>query len=1615
MNAAALLLESAEQGVLLFHQDGQLGFELTRDTFPDELKERIVANRAALIEYLARMEAGRPSQALRPAIEPRVHRDPLLPLSYAQQRLWFIDRMSAGSPHYNMPSAWRIAGDFQESIAAAALQRIIDRHEVLRTVFVDGETGPLQRVRDRCDFVLGHTDLQGFDESTQQHRVRAALADDAARLFDLGKDVLLRASFLKLSACEGVLLLNMHHIAADGWSMRILMQEFVQCYEALAQGVEPQLPPLKIQYADYAMWQRQWLQGKVLEQQLQYWQTRLAGLPQVHSLHLDHARPAVQSFAGGVHTIEVDRTVLRSLRDLAQSTKTTLFMVLHAVFTVLLRRHSDSGDIVVGTPMANRMQRELEPLVGFFANTLVLRVQCELSRTFLDHLQQVKRANLEAQMYQDLPFELLVERLQPVRSASHSPLFQIVFGMNTVAKESIRLASVRATPLTGQQVTAKFDLEMAAQESGPGLRLTFIYNRDLFEPQTIERLGAHFARLLRSVAANPKRRIGELELISERERQQLLYGFNRHRGNYSQHRCLHELFESQVEKAPHAIAAVHEQRCLSYRQLNERANQLAHYLRAHGVRPDTLVGLCVERSLEMVIGILGILKAGGAYVPLDPSYPAERLAHMLEDSAPAVLLTQAALQRHLPAVAATVLCLDGASESLGAYPRSNPERDDVGVAPHHLSYVIYTSGSTGRPKGVMVEHRNVTRLFMATQDWFHFNSSDVWTLFHSIAFDFSVWEIWGALLHGGRLIIVPALCARTPQDFYALVCSEGVTVLNQTPSAFRQLILAQSQSKASHSLRCVVFGGEALEMHLLEPWIARNASSETQLINMYGITEITVHATYRPITREDVRTARGSPIGRAIPDLQIYVLDSYGEPVPVGVTGELYVAGAGVARGYLNRAELTSERFVVDPFSHDPGARMYKTGDLGRWSADGSIEYLGRNDSQVKIRGFRIEPGEIEARLLVCEGIREAVVIAREDRPGEKRLVAYVVSQPAAALSVRTLHETLQAGLAAHMVPSAYVVLESLPLTENGKLDRAALPVPDGDAVLTRAYVPPIGEAEREIAEVWQQLLGIPRIGRHDHFFELGGHSLLVIRMIESLRQRGVKLDAKAAFLSPTLGGLAAHHRRDEQEKEPGAPPNRIEENCLKITPDLLPLVSIDQQQIDAIVAGVAGGVSNVQDIYPLSPLQQVMWAHHLLSDELGADTYVLRSVLAFADRARLQDFLSAFQRVIDRHDILRTALCWRGLEQPLQVVYRQALLPVEEHSLAGDVLGQLLALTDPCRVRLDLQHAPLLRAHVAADPSSGEWLLALLSHHLIDDNYSLRLAMEEILLLLQGRADLLRAPIPYRDFIWRTNAIPVAEHEQYFREQLGDLREPTAPFGVLDARNVADEASEVRMSLGQELTQRIRQRAREQAVSPAVLFHLVWAQVLAQCSGRDDVVFGTVLSGRLQGSAEADQALGMFINTLPIRLRLADLSVSAAVAKCFEQLSQLLRHEQAPLAVARRCSAVPAPLPLFTALLNCRLSNVDRSAEETARIWTGVRTLRSEERAHYPLNLSVDDSGRRFTLTAQCTHCDADRLMRYVQTTMEELVSALAEQPQRPVRTLRVMPKSETELATAS
>jgi amino acid adenylation domain-containing protein len=989
-------------------------------------------------------------------------------------------------------------------------------------------------------------DLSSSPATEREAAAKGLMTAEARRPFDLTVSPLLRASLLRLGENEHVLLITTHHIACDGWSMGVFYRELAALYEALANGRPSPLGGLPVDYADFARWQRARLQGDVLETQLTHWKEQLHGAQTTLDLPTDQPRPPLQTYRGATQHFALPAQLAAAINAVARREDVTLFMLLLAGLQTLLHRCTGQEDILVGSPIAGRTRVETENLIGFFLNTLVLRGDLSGDPTFRELLKRVRRTALEAYAHQDLPFEKLVDALQPARDLSRSPLFQVMFVLQNEPLRPLELAGLKLTPVPAHSGTAKFDLTLSLEETGDGLAGYVEFNTDLFDAGTITRLIGHYQTVLEAVVVNIEQRISQLPLLAEAERKQVLVEWNDTDTRFAKDKCVHQLFEEQVGRTPEAVALVFEDEQLTYRELDERANQLTHELQALGVGPDVRVGVCAKRSVEMMVGLLGILKAGGCYVPLDPTYPKERLAFMLEDAQVPVLLTQSKLRGEftfdIPNLKS--LCLDAprfASEltpraSLATHQESTSHSALRTPQSSNLAYVIYTSGSTGKPKGVMVTHRNVVNFFVG-MDRVLGTRPGVWLAVTSISFDISVLELFWTLARGFKVVLqpdddrAPSAATRGPGE---RIDGQGLTVPQQiirhgvshmqcTPSLARALVLAPESLRAMRRLGTLLLGGEALPLSL-----ARQLGEVVPcLLNMYGPTETTIWSAVHRVGE----VANSVPIGRPIANTQIYILDKHLQPVPAGVPGEIFIGGEGVARGYLNRAELTAEKFICAPFSVDANARLYRTGDLGRWLADGSIEFLGRLDNQVKIRGHRIELGEIDSALGRHPSVREAVVVAREDKPGDTRLVAYIVAAADTKPTPTELRRFAQEKLPEAMTPSAFVFLDALPLTPNGKVNRKALPAPESQRPeLETAYVAPRNGLEKTIAGIWCELLHIEQVGLHDNFFDLGGHSLLVVQAQARLRDAlGRDVPVVKLFQYPTVSALAGFLGEREQ------------------------------------------------------------------------------------------------------------------------------------------------------------------------------------------------------------------------------------------------------------------------------------------------------------------------------------------------------------------------------------------------------------------------------------------------------------------------------------------------------
>ena len=1272
--------------------------------------------------------------------------------------------------------------------------------------------------------------------------------------------------------------------------------------------------------------------------------------------------------------------------------------LFHAAWALVVAHTSGKEDVVFGSVVPARALRGAQATrtVGHAVNTLPLRIR--LRGTSAKELVEQTNLRLDELFEHEHAPLTLAQRCSG--TGADSPLFTTVFNY----RHTDSIAEISTTTVAGVRVLAReeacsdYPLALTVDDTGERVVLTVQSDRRVDPRRVIRYMQTAVQSLARALEHAPRSPALALSILPEEERRLVVEQFNATRMEYPHEQMVHQMVEAQATLRPQAIAVTCADRQLTYAQLNHTAEKIARTLRSLGVGPGSRVAIYIERSTDVIAALLGTLKAGGAYVPVDIGYPAERIAYMLSDSSPMAVLTQAALAQALPASGIPVVTVDTDTLEM---KQERLYAGESALAPHpaDLAYVIYTSGSTGQPKGVLIEHRGLANLVHWHRVTFGLNESTRSSCIASIGFDASTWEIWPPLCTGGTLMVSPPTLVGDVEKLVLWWAHQELDI-SFLPTPLAEL--AFSRNLSCHSLRTLLVGGDRLRHRPVAPSFA--------LINNYGPTESSVVATSGRIDDDDPSVH----IGRPIANTQIYILDRHRHPVPLGVAGEVYIGGAGLARGYLNRPEQTRQQFVENPFSTDPQARLYKTGDLGRWRRDGTLEYLGRNDHQVKIRGFRIETAEIEARLAQHPHVQDAVVIARETATGQKHLVAYAVpvagSQAPTAADLRT---HLRLTLPDYMVPSAFATLERLPLTANGKLDLKALPVPERSAYASCEYISPQGLTEQLIAQIWQELLHIEQVGRNDNFFELGGHSLLIVQMMQRLHRAGLTAEVRDVFARPTLAQVAAaSHPIFEQAT---VPLNLIPKECDRITPEMLPLIELDQQQIARVVAAAPGGTRNVQDIYPLAPLQEGILFHHLLQKD-GPDVYVVPTLFALRDRAHVDQLIAGLQAVIDRHDILRTGLLWDELPRPLQVVMRRATLPVEQVELdaEADVFSQVHAWLKPEQQRLDLRHAPLLRLRVAADPRSSQWYALLQMHHIAGDATSLGIIIEEVKAHVEGRVHALPIAVPYRNHVAQAlayAATPAAA--TFFRSKLGDLKETSAPFGLMDARENGTHTEEAYQTLDPHLSANIRARSRRLSVSAATLFHAAWALVVGATSNRDDVIFGTVLLGRLQGHAGSQHILGMLINTLPLRIRLQDVSAIELVRQTHRELVELLAHEQASLSSAQRCSGIPASAPLFTALINYRH---DAGVPKTGGFGLeGIEVVASRSLTNYPIVLSIDDRGSDFALTAQTRRSvDPRRLIGYLQTAMQSLLDALEQLPQSPALELNVLPVEEqTRIAT--
>ncbi len=1401
-----------------------------RRTLEVELPLRAMFEAPTVAEFAKRIEAirqgGRALQA--PPIarfEDREH----LPLSFAQQRLWFLDQLDPGNPLYNMPQMFRMGGKLNVDALKWALNRIVERHESLRTTFAVLDNEPVQAIAPRLHLALPVIDLSAVPVERREEEALKLAKEEAQRPFDLAAGPVVRAQLLRLDAEDHALLLTQHHVVTDRWSMGLVSEELAAHYSAFVEGKASSLPDLQIQYADFAVWQRNWLQGEVLDAQLQYWKQQLAAAPQVLGLPTDHPRPAQTSMRGAVQSLVLPRGLNEKLVALSRNEGVTLFMTLLAAFQTLLARYSGQEDIVIGSPIANRNFAELEPLIGFFVNTLALRGDLSGDPSFRELVARVKEVCLQAYAHQDIPFEKLVEELQPERSLSYSPIFQVLFALQNAPMRALQLPGIKLERMPIHPGTSIFDMSWFLIEVPEGLMIRAEYSTDLFEDATIARALQHFQRLLESVVAHPEQRVSELAILGEEERQKVLVEFNATEAEFPSGHRLHDFFEASAGRVPEATALVCGMDRISYGELNARANQIAHYLMELGAAPDVLVGVFLERTPELLTAILGVLKSGAAYVPLDPSYPRDRISAILEDTKAPIVLTQKSLTGELSGSAAKIIRVDDDWPRIARESRKNPASP---VKPENLAYVLFTSGSTGRPKGVALEHRSVTTFVQWAQTVFTPGELAGGLLSTSVCFDLSIFEIFVPLSVGGKVIVV--------QNALFLATAEAkneVTLINTVPSAMAELVRMKA---VPDSVKTINLAGEALTESLVNE--VYSATSVERLYNLYGPTEDTTYSTYTLTCRNEPVT-----VGRPLANTQAYVLDPRGNPLPIGVPGELHLGGAGLARGYYGRPDLTAERFVPNPFAVSKNARMYKTGDLCRWLADGNLEYVGRLDNQVKLRGYRIELGEIEAVLAKHAGVRQCLVMAREDEPGMKRLVAYVVPAGGERPSEDGLREHLKQSLPDFMIPSAFVMLEAFPLTPNGKVNRKALAPPEQKKTRDEEYVAPRTPFEEAVAAIWAKVLRLERVSVHDDFFAIGGHSLLATQVISRIRQSlGYDLPLRTIFEASTVAELAKRVEALE------APAGRY---------------------------GLAIQRAPRTGAMPLSFAQQRLW----FLNELERDNPLYNVPIAIGMTGRLdfEALQGALNEIVGRHEVLRTTFSADD-NRPVQVIAPELTLDIGVLDLTRMAEEEQRAAVSRLAIEgakaiFDLKTGPLFRANLLR-LSERDHVLLMNMHHIVSDGWSMWQFIRELAAIYGAYEKGKPSPLPaltiqYADYaVWQRNWMHgevLEQHLNYWKEQLaGAATTFELPADRVRPPIQTYRGTTKRVKFSPELLKKLKNLSGNEGATLFMTLLAAYQTLLYRYTGQEDMVVGTPIANR--NRAEIEELIGFFVNALVMRTDLS-------------------------------------------------------------------------------------------------------------------------------------------------
>jgi amino acid adenylation domain-containing protein len=1455
-----------------------------------DLTERIAALSPEQRALFAARLKERGLSTPRPQIIPRRKQHNYSRLSFDQERIWIVDQLEPGNPAYNIFSVSYLHGHLDTSLMERAFNEVVRRHEVLRTTFtaIDGE--PRQVITPSLFIPVELIDLRAMPADEREREVTSLLNEATSRPFDLAGGPLARFGLIRVADDQYALHYTVHHTVIDRWSADIIEKEMTQIYLAFAEGKPSPLPDLPIQYADFAEWQRDWLQGEALEEQVAYWRKRFEGVPQVLELPTDRPRPAMQTFRGARRTIILPRTLLDGLKTLSRQEHATMFMTCLAIFKTLLYRYTGQEDISVGVALANRNRPETLGLIGYFLNMLVMTTNFSANPSFREVLNREKTNATSDFAHGEFPFGRLIQELKPKVDPSRNPLFQVAYiYLDFVMPDDAQEAGFTGEAVLWDNGHARFDMTLALTDMTDSLEVTIEFNTDLFDASTIERTLGHFRCLVEAILADADTRVAHLALLTSAERHQLLAEWNDVSSVYPQQASIHQLFEEQVANTPDAIALFFGEQRFTYLELNKRANRLAHHLKSMGIGPEVPVGLMLERSADLVIAILGILKAGGAYVPLDSTYPLERLDFMLKDARLPVLITEDALLDKLPSFFGQVLCIDSDAELFASASESNPASNVTG---ENLAYIIYTSGSTGQPKGIIIPHRGVTRLVRNT-NYVQVQTSDRVAQASSASFDAITFELWGALLNGAQVVGISKDLALSPVDFAAQIREREITIIFLTTALFNQM--AMSEPTAFATVRQVLFGGEAVEPKWVRTILAEGAPKILE--HVYGPTESTTYATWYQV-REVTEDALTVPIGGPLSNTLVYVLDRHLEPAPIGIPGELFIGGDGLARGYLWRPELTAERFVPNPFSAEPGARLYRTGDLVRFLPEGQIEFLGRVDNQVKVRGFRIELEEIEAVLRTHPKVKETVVLARSDNAGERRLAAYVVCNNDHAPTASEWRTFLASKLPDYMVPAAFVLLDKLPLNSSGKVDRRALPAPDlVRPELEQAFMAPTSALELTLADIWQQVLGIERVGVQDSFFELGGDSLMAIQVVSKAREAGVSISIHQIFQSPTIAGLSQQVNPDESPTQPTKP---------------VPALSLISDEDSLLLP------PQIEDAYPLTRLQAGMVFH----SEYDPDTAVYHEIFSFHIEALLDlDLLRAcFEESMRRHPVLRTSFDLSNYSQPLQLVYKQVELPFEFEDLTllteEEELARVDSYIESEKSRgFTWASVPLLRLLIQRR-RRGSFQFNLSFHHALLDGWSLSSVLNELFqhyvsMLTTGQAGIGPPPsIQFREFVALEQAAMRSESQrQFWQEKLEGVEPSILPrwHKTRSGKNKRPEILELLVPIPTSLSDGLKgfaSTAKLPLKSVVLAAHL---RVLALVTGKDEVITGLVSNGRPE-EPDGDRIAGLFLNTQPLVFRLPGGTWEDLARSVFDAERELLPFRRFPFLEIQQMGEAGAP-----------------------------------------------------------------------------------------------------------